>query len=746
MPKCPICGHEVQTDFDVKLHTMLHRHIYSLDIQDQFQQLSNQIIDFEPGSPEFNSAKTAYDRLIAEYNIIENPEPEPFTCLDILNFWFVFTGYDPDKKSFNLLSQDYEIHRCNKNIDTFMSYDPTGALCVIYARTAYENLVKDARIKLIDILNNTASLYPDLAVWRIFHWPEIETMSDYLLDQMNQLLINMTGRAQIGNRDKTAERRQLSSSVEAVVRQLDNCHIELYFKNPAAPVLSHIPKFSPKIHVFDRLCDCLLALEQSSDGMYLCYISNHDTADGYFGFYIKSNGNLLSINERVAESYPGQHNNCRNGRWSEAKKFELFPYNFIFNFKNHDYKGYAKEHKIDHSQLDIFQLPPNGYMPLIFAMILLANKYTGASISDLPLFYLDSLMAVNRPKLIETHALTVLNQSSIAIQNHDLDLHIDTDAVKSGSYADKFKDPNRNHLETGNFSECDNVFVQLYAQDFELNSEQLFSTQPDCKMLPPSKIAPPPAAEFVGSQKTMEVVAYMQARHQLAEHIRGNMLQEYLSFGGKKAMAAWYQKAAEENCEKIYYQCVEQYLTNNPDPDKYIGFSNAKHCTQVPYGYCVPLNKPWDNTQSILNDNLACPITGAKASQSFIFRFRNWKQLEAVFGPLPKCVIGWISDRHDWANSILDATDPVASVGTVFEDIEIHRNQRLWTTDKMQEYIRRQTGIWDTPKQDTILQESPSFKFDFIIGFSKRGLDRLVKEYQPQIEAQERTEKPQNKT
>ncbi len=36
------------------------------------------------------------------------------------------------------------------------------------------------------------------------------------------------------------------------------------------------------------MADCLLSIENSPDAMYLCYINQYGTADGYFAFVIKA--------------------------------------------------------------------------------------------------------------------------------------------------------------------------------------------------------------------------------------------------------------------------------------------------------------------------------------------------------------------------------------------------------------------------------------------------------------------------
>lgn len=262
-----------------------------------------------------------------------------------------------------------------------------------------------------------------------------------------------------------------------------------------------VTNFSTHIHVFNWLADCLLALEQAEDGMYLCFIRNSDaapdpadnvpgegqqisvshkpgleaTADGYFGFYIKSNGSLLSINERVNESFPGEHKGRRNARYSDAKKYNLFPYNFIFSFRDHDYKGIARTHVIDDDKLAFLKLEPQAYMPLVVAMVMLNHRYAGCSVADMSVKYVDSLLAVNVDTLTPgKQELMIPATSAIAAVNRGFHLDMTSEGVAEGAYAHELTHnedtKGRHYTEYGTFPEGENIFVKLYGEGFEHSS------------------------------------------------------------------------------------------------------------------------------------------------------------------------------------------------------------------------------------------------------------------------------------
>lgn len=361
------------------------------------------------------------------------------TPLDILDEWAKYTNFDPNQTRFNLLSFEYQFHSCSKKLVQFMNYDPSGTLGVIYARTVFQKAMKDARISVADILCEPDCLAEEQRMWNIFNDPDIQTFEDSLLDRIDSIVQQSVEAKMIGQRDREQERNALTSSITAIIEELDKCSVDVFLRGgPIQP----INRFSTRIHVFPTLSACLLTLEQSADGIYLCYVDNSGTVDGYFGFYIKSNGTILSISERIDEAYPTEHQFSRNGRWTEAKADALFPYGYIFQFSNYDYKGYASLQQIDETQLDFFKLPAGGYLPLILAMVLLVGKYQGQDFADYPQLYVDSLLTINQKELPEeTRALIPINGSELISVNRSFQMALTLENLMDSSFVKRFSGP-----------------------------------------------------------------------------------------------------------------------------------------------------------------------------------------------------------------------------------------------------------------------------------------------------------------
>jgi len=524
-----------------------------------------------------------------------------------------------------------------------------------------------------------------------------------------------------------------------------------------------ISRFSPKIHVFSSLGECLLAFEAAPDGMYICYIRSNDSADGYFGFYIKSNGNLLSVHERIDESYPGEHSHHRNHRWVEGKEFALFPYSEVISHSTtdkdgkenvkRDYKGYATQYFISEEDIDIFSLGAATYLPLLISMVLLSNKYGDYSTANLPIVYVDSLLPVNlalpAPGM---KALAILSNSLVAKTHAALTLPFGEADIKKGTRLDLLgkKNLNREFAEDfyGYQMDEENIFIHLYADDFQPDMAHLLESNRHIKQLTSAELATTEECanpEFVGTEERMATLAYLQGRQQLADHIRKRMFDEYIAFGGKPAVVKWWDTTVIENKARILEMCLQRYLKGekytwkNAKQDGIINCEMHLDCASAPHfsqcaGPTYPLNKYPLYPSGYENRNKAlCPITGQAASHFFLFRIDDWGDIAAIAGgkeKLPKILWGYKERGHyGYTNTILNIHDPVSLVGTPFEDEERRMNRRLWSKDDWWNYnFHHAKNPCNATIPETAMPYSSYVKFHFAVGISKRGMARLLKE------------------
>ena len=290
-------------------------------------------------------------------------------CANILDKWAEYIDYDKNKKQFNLLSWDYSAHKKTDKIQSIIdNYDESGFIAVLTVKALFNAMLKDSRVKLYDVLTKESEFNKHKEMYQLFYSEEFIKAEKAYFNNIKKLALKLIGKEVIGDFDDDSFEEKIFELTDVVVSTLDKCRTEFYQKGGK---LKEVTNFSTSIHVFPTLAECLLSLQKGSDGIYLCYIDAGHTADGYFGYFVRNNGNIFSFNERIDEAFKGQHTNARNGRWAEGKNDDIFPYDFIFSYENYDYKGYSHTYNIDENKLNLINMEEDAYLPLLVAMIFL---------------------------------------------------------------------------------------------------------------------------------------------------------------------------------------------------------------------------------------------------------------------------------------------------------------------------------------------------------------------------------------
>lgn len=629
-------------------------------------------------------------------------------CANILDKWAEYIDYDKNKKQFNLLSWDYSAHKKTDKIQSIIdNYDESGFIAVLTVKALFNAMLKDSRVKLYDVLTKESEFNKHKEMYQLFYSEEFIKAEKAYFNNIKKLALKLIGKEVIGDFDDDSFEEKIFELTDVVVSTLDKCRTEFYQKGGK---LKEVTNFSTSIHVFPTLAECLLSLQKGSDGIYLCYIDAGHTADGYFGYFVRNNGNIFSFNERIDEAFKGQHTNARNGRWAEGKNDDIFPYDFIFSYENYDYKGYSHTYNIDENKLNLINMEEDAYLPLLVAMIFLAKKITNINPDDYETIYLDSLLHVNLSNLSsEKNEIIALNQNELVISNNKIDLDFSHESIMSGEALHEF-----DGLLYGHNIICSQnagqIFVDLYGDGFQYNPNLVFSTQ---RMLSTGKYEYVP--EFVGSKERMRAQAYCEIRQQLADYIKVKMHEEFDNFGGSEAVEKWFSQAILNHLDTIKKLAVNYYvalaegkasnLNGHQTPlecdDKYhISYIQGK---SVPYTYTYHYQgmhyvNDWDKA----SDKVYDMDNGAVCSMFFVFRPLDYTGLEALLGEVPKIIKGWTKDgRRASGNSLLDMTDAVEEINTPFE---------YYTS--VEEYDGKTAR-----------------GFNFAIGFSKRGFKATCKKY-----------------
>lgn len=699
--------------------------------------------------------------------------------MKVLSRWFSFTKYDTNQITFNLLNGDYQLHQANERIEMLIhDYDSTGSLALMYAKTIFEQYLSEKKISLFEMLSNPESTSEYRAAWDAFQSEEVTVLENTYLDALNSLIRKISKSEFIGERNRDNERKTVFAAIDRVVESISKLKLDVYKRGDA---IGEIKKFSTTISVFPTLAQCVLALETAADGIYLCYISMGDSADGYFGYFIKSNGTVCSLNERPDEAYPGQHGRSRNGRWSECKAYDIFPYDVMFSFDGYDYKGYSSVHKIDESKLDFFAFGADVYFPIVLAMLMLSQKYAGKSVDD-PIVYIDSLFTANLSRALECAAdksLVPVSTSAIASVNKKFSIPFTQADVVCGAYNKRFNcadNRDKPYFETGTFPEQDEnsysqLLIDLYGEGFELKTSELLTSDSCMRMLPTrcADLECEPAygekddcehntdgicngqsssnynVEFVGTKGRMEMEAYRQARKQLADHIKKRMLEDYKTCGGADNVLDWWQKELESRRQEIINRFIGLYLENKvaemPAPEKHNKWNQVigkewtdNDCVELQNGdgfkfYCYP-----DTKNRTIYGNwefIKLSEQGAKYTQ-YGRTVRTGFDVCEVTGS--KCSIYFTFIPRDWKDMEQFVGMEVPEILKGWKkNTAPTGNPLLEATDAVASIETplkilnfRRNGAEDYEKLGL---NKRHITFGFSIGFSKSGLKKLVKEY-----------------
>jgi len=444
------------------------------------------------------------------------------------------------------------------------------------------------------------------------------------------------------------------------------------FKKDGIP--GKVNNISTKIHVFETYAECVLSTEKAEDGLYLCFIRANSSADCFFAFMYKSNGTIFAINDRIDETYIGQHSHMRNARWTEDKADDIFPYDYIFEYANYDYKGYATNYKINEEKLNVYELGENVFIPLILAMILIINKCAD-KMPENPLHYISSL-TIAPSELLETTELLDVSKSEIAAITRSIDLSYDMEKLLDGTYAEEFTYPANvtytKEKEHANFNNYNQALVDKYGKDFVPDIANIFKGNLLCLM---DKERKDYEAEFVGTEQKFRLQLHYQIRKQLAKHIKEKMEKEYEDFGGAHGVEEWFMSRMKERMEEL----IEFAMSIEPqfnEQQRSVLTLNDVRVTVVRGKEDIPSYHYHLNTASYISGRgyeRVDAVTGKPLTYGFEFEPQNEKGISFLTGisvdELPGFMQIYGDDSRGYnGNSILDIVDFVSQIESPLND------------------------------------------------------------------------------
>ena len=625
----------------------------------------------------------------------------------ILNEWASVLEFNPDQKSFDLGNFSLDIHIAGETIKKLIEkFDESGELSVLYAKHFYMNYLKHLSIKLFDLFESDSDdlkIYHNL--YNTMRSEDVRKIEDRWVVAVSTIL-NRLRIYLLANKFDTSV---LYSNISDIVSDITKCNVDVFGK---CDITHSNFIYCTTIQIFNTLAECILNLSSSSDGMYLCYISLDGKPDGYFTYIYKCGSTMISINDRVNESYRGQHNKSRNNRWMEYKGYNIFPYKLIEYGDERDYKGYATSMKL--SKDVSLSLGDQGIdaSKIILTMIILQNFIENKmDFDEYELSYSDVLLNANRSELFDSHAaeLMVVKNNEVVDYHATVDFKISKDDIILG--LDE-SDPIVSNNKYSDFKHSKDVSedVKDLCPDFKFDPHELLTIRENS------------SKEFIGTYSKMREQAYMEARNDYSRYCRRKIAQEYLDFGGMSSIRDWFESAIRVHINDVKNAAVRKYTSGTRN-----GFDAYSQITDDDFMYSIRVD--FDDTSYLgptcdtylcnreLGDRrwrYTCPITGSAANVWIEFKIRSANDLCQMLGvdlsELPRILQKFKSDRDYHTNNLLNPHDPLSVVGSPIEDI-------MWNSDEMKE-VRNE------------LNESKyaNHTLRCCIGFSKRGLNKLVKD------------------
>ena len=80
-------------------------------------------------------------------------------------------------------------------------YDETGMLAVIYTKIQFENLLKETKITVWDVLNNPDKYKAEKDMYELFNTPIITDAENDFIGRLNNIYLKITNGKLIGKND-----------------------------------------------------------------------------------------------------------------------------------------------------------------------------------------------------------------------------------------------------------------------------------------------------------------------------------------------------------------------------------------------------------------------------------------------------------------------------------------------------------------------------------------------------------------
>ena len=484
------------------------------------------------------------------------------------------------------------------------------------------------------------------------------------------------------------DRKSVIDCVPAVIEKTDklNFHPLLASGNPLGEV-----ELRNKIRVFPDMGKCLVEIEKSAEGLYMCYINPDESIDGYFSLIYKSNGNILSVDDQIAEAYIGQHRvqRQRNARYVESKAFEVFPYDYMFDYSKPDAKGYYTEYKLK-GDFALSELPVENLFTVCLAMLLVMRKYKGKVLENKDLVYSTYLVGDESRKLLEQKALMIKKDGAVALHSQ---IKIELTEEDIFGYT-------KEHFQDSNWIVYDchpaavNRLISLFYDD---KVKSLVPLQEDySNLLNDTSFV----ENIMSKEKLVDNARYIM-RIKATQAIQKNIDDYFAEHDfGNDAVRKWRELVLQRK-ELIFSKLTgEMFVEQKEREGVCVGYGYVYEPRYL-NGIYYPFNdlknikfigkSHWSRPEALCDENGQCRYI-------WTFRPQNWIEaclfLEIDESELPKEMIGWTRRQNDeCGNPILYMTDKMERLQNGFMSFyHFYHSMCVRASEYMSELFEKKIG------------------------------------------------------
>lgn len=413
-------------------------------------------------------------------------------------------------------------------------------------------------------------------------------------------------------------------------------------------------RISKDVIIAGSLGELLLKTEGMPDGMVLGYVRTQKASEGFFSLIYRSNGNVISVNDRPVEKYFGQFEvlSGRNDRYTEDKSFSVFPYESILNlsFKEdgvHDIIRTAEVRRDDPS-FDDFSV--DEAMRFFIGCMLIASFLAGMTWETDKVRYTTALMRDNIP-LLETKALVNQDNRQLVESYRKFRIAVADEDVTAV--------PGKGDSCCGR-----NTSATLFSEFFSPDMVDLYDDYTE--MLPSIRERYP--NEVVAGEEDLRKMMLLHLRENLAAKIQEAIDAHFVSRGNGEEGIREFRHLVLEKKDIVWKNLVKEKnldepgrWNNNPYMLRYTWQSAPDSGKQEIDGDFLPFNDPGDTVSDSMR--VWQKDAGGKCNMVFTWEPRHIDEicriLEVTEDELPREMHGYTRYRNICrGNSLLDITDP----------------------------------------------------------------------------------------